>query len=91
MNELTSQEKAEFVQFVTGTSKVPLGGFANLRGMSGPTKLSIHLVHVHARDRLPTSHTCFNQLDLPQYDSYDQLRHHLLMAIKEGHEGFGFA
>lgn len=42
-------------------------------------------------DRLPQAHTCFNQLDLPEYDNYEQLRTSLEYAISEGNEGFGFA
>ncbi|KAI8422850.1 hypothetical protein MSG28_006592 [Choristoneura fumiferana] len=38
---------------------------------------------------LPTAHTCFNQLCLPDYDGYEQLVHALLWAINEGGEGFG--
>merc|ERR1711862_612757 len=41
-------------------------------------------------DRLPAAHTCFNQLDLIEYESKDQLREKLLLAIHEGSEGFGF-
>jgi hypothetical protein len=33
----------------------------------------------------------FNQIDLPQYSSYEMLRQQLLLAINEGGEGFGFA
>jgi len=33
----------------------------------------------------------FNQLDLPEYGSEDTLREKLLIAIREGSEGFGFA
>jgi E3 ubiquitin-protein ligase HUWE1 len=33
----------------------------------------------------------FNQIDLPEYTSYDKLRQQLLVAINEGGEGFGFA
>lgn len=33
----------------------------------------------------------FNQLDLPQYDSYEKLRQQLVTAMNEGGEGFGFA
>jgi E3 ubiquitin-protein ligase HUWE1 len=40
---------------------------------------------------LPSAHTCFNQLDLPEYTSEDELREKLLIAIREGSEGFGFA
>jgi hypothetical protein len=33
---------------------------------------------------------CFNQLDLPVYSSEDVLRSRLLLAVREGSEGFGF-
>lgn len=33
----------------------------------------------------------FNQLDLPQYESYEKMRSQLLLAMNEGGEGFGFA
>ncbi len=39
--------------------------------------------------RLPSSHTCFNQLDLPEYPSSEVLQRCLLSAIREGFEGFG--
>ncbi|KAA0711485.1 Apoptosis-resistant E3 ubiquitin protein ligase 1 [Triplophysa tibetana] len=38
---------------------------------------------------LPTAHTCFNQLCLPTYDSYEELHKLLKLAISEGSEGFG--
>ncbi|KAH3661759.1 hypothetical protein OGAPHI_005937 [Ogataea philodendri] len=85
-----AEEKAKLLQFSTGTSKVPLNGFKELAGMSGVSKFSIHRVY-GSTDRLPSSHTCFNQIDLPEYESYDKLRGSLLLAIMEGHEGFGFA
>lgn len=33
---LDNSERAEFLQFVTGSSKVPLDGFKGLIGMRGP-------------------------------------------------------
>ncbi|XP_047736696.1 E3 ubiquitin-protein ligase HUWE1 isoform X2 [Hyalella azteca] len=83
-------ERAKFLQFVTGTSKVPLQGFAALEGMNGIQKFQIHRDD-RATDRLPSAHTCFNQLDLPVYETYDKLRHYLLKAVHECSEGFGFA
>lgn len=71
-----------------GTSKVPLGGFRALQGISGPQRFQIH--KSYGTDRLPSAHTCFNQLDLPEYESKAQLAERLAMAIHEGHEGFGF-
>ncbi|SNX85924.1 related to ubiquitin-protein ligase 1 [Melanopsichium pennsylvanicum] len=82
-------EKAKLLQFITGTSKVPLEGFAHLQGVQGTQRFNIH--KAYGADRLPAAHTCFNQLDLPQYDSYEKLRSSLLLAMNEGGEGFGFA
>ncbi|EDO18901.1 hypothetical protein Kpol_1023p70 [Vanderwaltozyma polyspora DSM 70294] len=84
------EERVKLLQFVTGTSKVPLNGFKELAGVNGVCKFSIHKDY-GAIDRLPTSHTCFNQLDLPAYNSYETLRRFLLLAISEGYEGFGIA
>ncbi|XP_037724903.1 E3 ubiquitin-protein ligase HUWE1 isoform X3 [Drosophila subpulchrella] len=83
-------DRAKFLQFVTGTSKVPLQGFGSLEGMNGIQKFQIHRDD-RSTDRLPCAHTCFNQLDLPMYKSYDKLRSCLLKAIHECSEGFGFA
>ncbi|OUC44567.1 HECT-domain protein [Trichinella nativa] len=83
-------ERAKLLQFVTGTSRVPLQGFAALPGMHGAQRFQIHRDD-RSVDRLPAAHTCFNQLDLPPYETYDKLRHMLLLAINECSEGFGFA
>ena len=83
-------DQAKFMQFVTGSSKVPLQGFGALEGMNGPQKFQIHRDD-RSTDRLPSAHTCFNQLDLPAYETYDKLRTYLLKAVQECSEGFGFA
>ena len=85
-----NEERAKLLQFATGTSKVPLNGFKELSGASGTCKFSIHRDY-GTTDRLPSSHTCFNQIDLPAYESYETLRGSVLLAITEGHEGFGLA
>ncbi|KAL6042845.1 hypothetical protein QOT17_024210 [Balamuthia mandrillaris] len=81
------EEKAKLLQFVTGTSRVPIDGFKSLRGISGPQKFQIH--KSYNKGSLPSAHTCFNQLDLPQYDTYERLKEALEFAIRET-EGFGF-
>ncbi|KAG0205736.1 hypothetical protein BGX28_002703 [Mortierella sp. GBA30] len=83
-------ERAKLLQFVTGTSKVPLGGFSQLQGISGIQKFQIHK-DFSSTKRLPSAHTCFNQLDLPEYESYEELRQQLLTAISECSTGFAFA
>ncbi|KAK5136003.1 hypothetical protein LTR08_004257 [Meristemomyces frigidus] len=84
------EEKAKLLQFVTGTSKVPLNGFKELEGMNGFAKFNIHRDY-SSNQKLPSSHTCFNQLDLPEYESYEHLRQQLYTAITAGSEYFGFA
>ncbi|KAM0703801.1 hypothetical protein Q7P35_009740 [Cladosporium inversicolor] len=84
------EERAKLLQFVTGTSKVPLNGFKELEGMNGFAKFNIHRDY-SSKDKLPTSHTCFNQLDLPEYESYEILRQQLYTAVTAGNEYFGFA
>ncbi|KAL2073000.1 hypothetical protein VTL71DRAFT_10324 [Oculimacula yallundae] len=84
------EERAKLLQFVTGTSKVPLNGFKELEGMNGFSRFNIHRDYGN-KDRLPSSHTCFNQLDLPEYESYETLRKQVLTAITAGSEYFGFA
>ncbi|CAG8525542.1 7740_t:CDS:2, partial [Scutellospora calospora] len=83
------EERAKLLQFVTGTSKVPLEGFSALQGVHGVQKFQIHK-DFSSPDRLPSAHTCFNQLDIPEYEDYEQLRSQLLLAISEGTTGFGF-
>ena len=65
LSEYSNEDLAKLVQFITGTSKIPLEGFSHLEGMNGLQKISIH--RDASNHQLPKSHTCFNQLDLPNY------------------------
>ncbi|KAF9566753.1 hypothetical protein CPC08DRAFT_814629 [Agrocybe pediades] len=90
LKSFNREERAKVLSFATGTSRVPLSGFLDLQGVQGVQKFSIHRAYGEP-DRLPQAHTCFNQIDLPQYTSYEMLRQQLLMAIHEGGEGFAFS
>uniref|UniRef100_A0A665WQK8 E3 ubiquitin-protein ligase n=1 Tax=Echeneis naucrates TaxID=173247 RepID=A0A665WQK8_ECHNA len=86
VKEVDNEVRLRLMQFVTGTCRLPLGGFAELMGSNGPQKFCIEKV---GKDTwLPRSHTCFNRLDLPPYKSFEQLKEKLLFAIEET-EGFG--
>ncbi|KAK4483925.1 hypothetical protein RD792_011134 [Penstemon davidsonii] len=69
--------------------EVPLEGFSALQGISGSQKFQIHKAY-GSPEHLPSAHTCFNQLDLPEYPSKQRLEERLLLAIHEANEGFGF-
>jgi ubiquitin-protein ligase E3 A len=73
--------QVQLLKFVTGSCKAPIGGLGKLPfkiQRAGPDS-----------NQLPTSHTCFNTLLLPDYgDSYTKLEHCLGRAVIEC-EGFG--
>uniref|UniRef100_A0AAV2L5X4 Ubiquitin-protein ligase E3A n=1 Tax=Knipowitschia caucasica TaxID=637954 RepID=A0AAV2L5X4_KNICA len=80
LHSFGEEQKRLFLQFTTGTDRAPVGGLGKLKmiiAKNGPDT-----------DRLPTSHTCFNVLLLPEYDSKDKLRERLLKAITYA-KGFG--
>uniref|UniRef100_A0A8C1SMR1 HECT-type E3 ubiquitin transferase n=1 Tax=Cyprinus carpio TaxID=7962 RepID=A0A8C1SMR1_CYPCA len=86
VKEIDNEKRMRLLQFVTGTCRLPVGGFADLMGSNGPQKFCVE--KVGKENWLPRSHTCFNRLDLPPYKSYEQLKEKLLFAIEET-EGFG--
>ena len=90
MVSLSRNEKAAFLQFVTGSSKVPLAGFSELQGMRGIQKFAIHKAG-GTKGALMSAHTCFNSLDLPSYETENEMREKLLYAINEGGGAFLFA
>lgn len=85
IRDMDNEKRARLLQFVTGTCRVPVGGFAELMGSNGPQRFCIE--KVGKETWLPRSHTCFNRLDLPPYKSYEQLVEKLTYAIEET-EGF---
>ncbi|XP_072310894.1 E3 ubiquitin-protein ligase NEDD4-like isoform X7 [Eucyclogobius newberryi] len=84
---MDAEKRIRLLQFVTGTSRVPMNGFAELYGSNGPQLFTIE--QWGTPDKLPRAHTCFNRLDLPAYDSFEDLREKLLMAVEnaQGFEG----
>uniref|UniRef100_A0A8B9K1G5 HECT-type E3 ubiquitin transferase n=1 Tax=Astyanax mexicanus TaxID=7994 RepID=A0A8B9K1G5_ASTMX len=76
------ERRARLLQFVTGSSRVPLQGFKALQGAAGPRQFTIHQIDA-STNNLPKAHTCFNRVDIPPYESYDKLYDKLLTAIEE--------
>ncbi len=67
------------------------GHMATLTDFLKRTLVSSFPVMWIAFDTYTTLPLGFNQIDLPQYSSYEMLRQQILLAIHEGGEGFGFA
>ncbi|XP_039759454.1 E3 ubiquitin-protein ligase Nedd-4 isoform X1 [Pararge aegeria] len=81
----SNEMRSRLLQFVTGTSRVPMNGFKELYGSNGPQLFTIE--KWGSPENYPRAHTCFNRIDLPPYESYQQLREKLVKAI-EGSQGF---
>jgi len=80
VHSLSLEQKKRLLFFTTGCDRAPVGGLGTLQFIvqrSGPDS-----------DRLPTAHTCFNILLLPEFADVAKLRKLLLIAI-ENAEGFG--
>ncbi|XP_078192097.1 E3 ubiquitin-protein ligase NEDD4 isoform X7 [Callithrix jacchus] len=82
---MDSEKRIRLLQFVTGTSRVPMNGFAELYGSNGPQLFTVE--QWGTPEKLPRAHTCFNRLDLPPYESFEELWDKLQMAI-ENTQGF---
>ena len=83
--ELLRPGGAEVLVFCTGSARAPPAGFAALQP---PFEILLDATP-SACARLPTAHTCFNQIVLPtSYASAAQLREKLLLAVTEGGGGF---
>ncbi|XP_036049833.1 E3 ubiquitin-protein ligase NEDD4 isoform X2 [Onychomys torridus] len=82
---MDSEKRIRLLQFVTGTSRVPMNGFAELYGSNGPQSFTVE--QWGTPDKLPRAHTCFNRLDLPPYESFEELSDKLQMAV-ENTQGF---
>lgn len=80
VHDMSHDELKQLLNFTTGSDRVPIGGLAKLK--------LIIAKNGEDSDRLPTAHTCFNVLLLPEYDSVEKLRDRLLKAVSNA-KGFG--
>uniref|UniRef100_A0A674DA73 HECT-type E3 ubiquitin transferase n=1 Tax=Salmo trutta TaxID=8032 RepID=A0A674DA73_SALTR len=82
VESFSEERRGRLLQFVTGSTRVPLQGFKALQGSAGPRLFTIHLIEANT-DNLPKAHTCFNRIDIPPYESYEKLYEKLLTAVEE--------
>ena len=80
LGELSMDAKRRLLAFFTGCDRAPVAGL-------GALTLTIQRAGADS-ERLPSAHTCFNVLLLPDYGSKAKLRAKLLTAIENG-QGFG--
>lgn len=86
VQQLDAERRCMLLQFTTGSSRLPPGGFAELE-----PRFNISISEADSDEHLPHAHTCVNQLVLPKYSCYERLRDKLTLAISTEGIGFQFA
>lgn len=80
LNEWDDEKRRKLLTFSTGSDRAPVNGLKSLK---------FYIIKEEGDDKkLPSSHTCFNQLCMPVYSSKDILRDKLQTAI-DNSTGFG--
>ena len=80
VHQMSTEDQRALLFFATGCDRAPVGGLGKL-------KFILQRAGDDAMD-LPTSHTCFNLLAMPEYTSRAKLRDRLTIAIHNA-QGFG--
>mmetsp|Transcript_21976 Transcript_21976/g.65861 ORF Transcript_21976/g.65861 Transcript_21976/m.65861 type:complete len:512 (-) Transcript_21976:63-1598(-) len=84
MSEFDADEQRLFLSFITGSPRLPVGGFAALR----PRFTVVRKKVSRPDDELPSVMTCQNYLKLPPYSSAEVCRNRLTLAMNEGRGSF---
>jgi len=87
MAEYDTATRRSYLQFITGSPKLPIGGF---RGLNPPLTVvrKPHESPLTADDYLPSVMTCVNYLKLPDYSSKEVTKQKLRVAMLEGTGSF---
>ncbi|CAD8086835.1 unnamed protein product [Paramecium primaurelia] len=80
IHSLNVEMQKRFLFFCTGSDRIPVGGLKSIK----------FVIQKHGEDteQLPSAHTCFNVLLLPQYKNKETLKEKLKISL-ENAEGFG--
>ncbi|KAJ1958052.1 Ubiquitin fusion degradation protein 4 [Dispira parvispora] len=87
MSEFTVAERRIFLKFITGSPKLPIGGFKHL---SPPLTVVCKPCEapLTPEDYLPSVMTCVNYLKLPNYPTKEILKERLITSMQEGQGSF---
>ncbi|OMJ65408.1 hypothetical protein SteCoe_38281 [Stentor coeruleus] len=80
LDEKGEENVKKFLKFCTGNSLIPVG----------KDNWRIKLTRTTHKG-MPMSYTCFKQIEIPPFKSYEELCEKMEMAVNEGNEGFYMA
>jgi E3 ubiquitin-protein ligase TRIP12 len=87
LSEFNDKERRNFLQFVTGSPRLPFGGF---KGLNPPLTVVRKTPDSNKKpnDYLPSVMTCVNYVKLPEYTSLDIMKERFKLAMIEGSGSF---
>eukprot|EP01001_Neometanema_parovale_P008318 NODE_459_length_2451_cov_84.329897_g436_i0.p1 GENE.NODE_459_length_2451_cov_84.329897_g436_i0~~NODE_459_length_2451_cov_84.329897_g436_i0.p1 ORF type:complete len:747 (+),score=177.56 NODE_459_length_2451_cov_84.329897_g436_i0:77-2317(+) len=80
IHSLSEDDRKTLLKFCTGSDRVPIKGLQSMQFIIGRNG--------DDSPQLPTAHTCFNYLLLPDYNNEEKLREKLMLAMNNC-RGFG--
>eukprot|EP00043_Microstomoeca_roanoka_P016942 m.175572 g.175572 ORF g.175572 m.175572 type:complete len:2014 (+) comp16549_c2_seq2:454-6495(+) len=84
--EFDQDQRRKFIQFLTGSPNLPVGGF---KALKPPFTVVLKDAEGQPPDNvLPSVMTCQNYFKLPMYSSKEMLKQRILVAITEGQGSF---
>ncbi|XP_027756718.1 E3 ubiquitin-protein ligase TRIP12 isoform X2 [Empidonax traillii] len=87
LSSFDSEQQRLFLQFVTGSPRLPVGGFRSLNPPLTIVRKTFESTE-NPDDFLPSVMTCVNYLKLPDYSTIEIMREKLLIAAREGQQSF---
>jgi len=82
------ERRRQFIQFITGSPRLPVGGLKNLNPPLTVVRKTDASNSGNPDAHLPSVMTCVNYLKLPEYSSRDVMEQRLLTAITHGRYSF---
>lgn len=87
LSSFDAEQQRLFLQFVTGSPRLPVGGFRSLNPPLTIVRKTFESTE-NPDNFLPSVMTCVNYLKLPDYSSIEIMREKLLIAAREGQQSF---
>ena len=87
LSEYNRDEQRLFLQFVTGTPRLPTGGFKSLTPPLTVVRKKVD-GNQSPDEYLPSVMTCVNYLKIPEYSSREVMKEKLRIAAAEGSMSF---
>ena len=88
LRSFSPEQRAQLLQWTTGHARVPVQGFSHLQGRDGVLR-KFTLTSVELTQAVyPRAHTCFNRIDVPLYETKQDLVKGFEFVLELGDQTF---